>query len=66
MINAQLANYRQSQFDSQANQRTANYAKTALNKTASEHEIVDMLINKIHVFPNFHLEIIWKVSGFAS
>jgi len=66
MVNTQLANYRQSQFDSQANQRTANYAKTALNKTATEQEIVDMLIDKIHVFPNFHIEIAWRVSGFAT
>jgi len=64
-LNAQLANYKQSQYDSQTNQRTANYAKTALSKTATEQEIVDLLIEKIHVFPNFHLEITWKVSGFA-
>ena len=65
-INAQLSNYRQSQFDSQANQRTASHAKTALNKTATENEIVDMLIEKVHVFPNFHIEITWRVSGFAT
>ena len=29
-------------------------------------EIVDMLIEKILVFPNNHLEIVWKIAGFAT
>ena len=65
-VNSQLAMYRQSAYDSQTNQKTASYAKTVLRETATEREVVDMLIEKIHVFPNNHLEITWKVSGFAA
>ena len=65
-LNSQLAAYRQSQYDSQAYQRTAILAKTVFGETATEQEIVDMLIEKIHLFPNYHIEITWKVSGFAA
>jgi outer membrane murein-binding lipoprotein Lpp len=65
-LNNQLAMYRQLQHDSQANQKTAAHAKTVLSKTATPQEIVDLLIDKIHVFPNNHLEITWKVAGFAA
>jgi len=63
-LNSQLARYRQSQYDRQANQRTATFAKSVLSGTTTEQEIVDMLIEKIHVFPNFHIEITWMVTGF--
>ena len=65
-LNSQLAAYRQSTHDSQTRQRTATFAKTVLSDTTTEQEIVDMLIEKIHVFPNYHIEITWKVSGFAA
>ena len=64
-LNNQLAKYRQSVYDSQTNQKTAALAKTALSQSTTEQEIVDMLIDKIHVFPNNHLKITWKASGFA-
>jgi len=64
-LNSQLAAYRQSAYGSQASPRIATHAKTVLNKSTTEQEIVDMLIEKIHLFPNYHLEITWKVSGFA-
>jgi DNA invertase Pin-like site-specific DNA recombinase len=65
-LNSQLAAHRQSIYESQSSQRTAGIAKTVTSDTITEQEIVDMLIDKIHVFPNCHIEITWKVSGFAA
>jgi len=64
-LNNQLATYRQSANDQQANQRTAEIAKSVMSESTSSKEVVDMLIDKIHVFPDNHLEITWKVSGFT-
>ena len=64
-LNSQLAMYRQPTYDTHAKQKTASYAKTALSQSTTEHEIVEMLIDKIHVFPNDHIEITWKVAGFS-
>jgi hypothetical protein len=65
-LSKQLSMCRQSVFDSQAFQKTTACAKTVLNGSTTEQAIVDMLIEKIHVFPNDHIEITWKVSGFSS
>jgi hypothetical protein len=64
-LNSQLAMLRQSVYDSQASRKAAIYAKTVLSESTTEQAIVDMLIEKIHVFPNDQVEITWKVSGFA-
>jgi len=65
-LSKQLFMYRQSAFDSQAIHKKAACAKSVLNGSTTEQEIVDMLIEKIHVFPNDRIEITWKVSGFAT
>ena len=65
-MNIQLAAYRRSSFEREANLRTISIAKTVISDTTTEQEIINMLIEKIHVFPNNHLEITWKVSGFAA
>ncbi|MCL1846069.1 MAG: recombinase family protein [Defluviitaleaceae bacterium] len=64
-LNNQLAAHRQSAQESQSRQRTEAIAKTVLSDTAVEREIVNILIEKIHVFPNSHIEITWKASDFA-
>jgi DNA invertase Pin-like site-specific DNA recombinase len=61
-----IAALKQSELDSQARAKTADHAKSALSDTVTPREIVDALIEKVHVFPNDHLEITWKVSGFAA
>ena len=48
----------------QSKQKTAKVAKKALNKTASPKEIVDILIDKILVFPGDKLKIEWKIKEF--
>ena len=65
-LNKQLSVCKQSMYDNQASQKTASTAKSVLSDTITEQEIVDMLIDKIHVFPNDHIEITWLVSGFAA
>jgi DNA invertase Pin-like site-specific DNA recombinase len=64
-LNTQLAAIRQSEYDSQAHQKTALHAKAVLGESMTQKEIVDLLIDKIHVFPDDRLEITWKVAGFA-
>jgi len=55
---------RQAELNSYNNAKTVSQAKAALNGSLSPHEIVDALIEKVHVFPNDHIEIAWKVVGF--
>jgi hypothetical protein len=56
---------KQSEIDSNAKQAVAEQAKAVLGEGMTPQDIVDALIKKVHVFPNNHLEITWKVSGFA-
>ncbi|MCL1842321.1 MAG: recombinase family protein [Defluviitaleaceae bacterium] len=65
-LNERLNLHRQAQHDSQNVQRTADFAKTVFAETITSQEIVDMLIEKIHVFPDNNIEVTWKVSGFAA
>jgi hypothetical protein len=64
-LNNQLATYRQSANNQQVKVRTTDIAKSVINESTSSKEVVDMLIDKIHVFPDNRLEITWKVSGFS-
>jgi len=63
-VNAQLVMHRVAEQSQQSKQKIAKLAKTALSDTASPKDIVDMLIDKILVFPNDNLEIVWKVKEF--
>jgi DNA invertase Pin-like site-specific DNA recombinase len=60
-----VAAIRQSEIDSQSMKNTADQAKAVLGDALTPREIVDALIEKVHVFPNDHIEISWKVFGFA-
>jgi hypothetical protein len=64
-LNQQLAILKQSECDKQESTRAAEYAKEALDKTASPRDIVDILIDKVLVFPGNRLEISWKFVNFA-
>jgi len=65
-LNNQIAMLRQSEHDSRDRMKTATHAKTVLSESITEKQIVDMLIESIHVFPDDRLEIKWKVAGFAA
>jgi len=55
---------RQNELDSYNKSKIAKQATAALNGSLTPVEIVDVLIEKVHVFPNDHIEITWKVAGF--
>ena len=40
-------------------------ARSALDARVLSSELVDMLIEKVFIFPGNRVEIVWKVSGFA-
>ena len=61
-----ISSLKQSEQDDSARMKTAEQAKAVLSGTLSQQEIVDTLIEKIHIFPNDHIEIKWKLCGFAS
>ena len=61
-----VASIKQTDVDSCKLKNTANQARAILGETLTQQEIVDTLIEKVHVFPDNHLEITWKVAGFAA
>jgi DNA invertase Pin-like site-specific DNA recombinase len=63
-FNTQLARHRQSERDMVSGKKSAAIAKTVLNNTFEPKEIIDALIEKILVFPDDELEIVWKVKEF--
>jgi len=65
-LNSHLAALRQSEHDSRDKMKTAAHAKAVLSESIAEKQIVDMLIESIHVFPDDRLEIKWKVARFAA
>ena len=60
-----IAAIKQSEIDSRSMRNIADQARVAISETQTQQEIVDSLIEKVHVFPDNHLEITWKVVGFA-
>jgi DNA invertase Pin-like site-specific DNA recombinase len=60
-----VSSLKQFEHDGSAKKKTIGQAKEVLGGSLSHQEIVDTLIEKIHVFPENHLEITWKLSGFA-
>ena len=61
----QLAVFKQTECDKQANQKTAVIAKEILNEKATPKDIVNALVEKILVFPDNRIEILWKFANFA-
>jgi len=41
-------------------------AKAALRSNMLTQELVELVIDRILIFPNNRIEIIWKISGFAN
>ena len=64
-LNNQLAVIKQAERDKSANEKVSEIAKTALSKTATPKDIVDALIDKVLVFPDYKIEIRWKFANFA-
>jgi len=63
-VNTQLALLKQAERNRLMGEETANLAKKALDDTSLPKDIVDILIEKILVFPGDNLKIEWKVADF--
>ena len=65
-LNNQLAVIKQSERDKSVNEKVAEIAKTALSETATPKDIVNALVDKVIVFPDYKIEIRWKFVNFSS
>jgi len=63
-LNARISLHKLAEQKKEAGQKINALAKTALDETTSRQELVNMLVDKVYVLPNNHVEIKWKVSGF--
>ncbi|MCL2366662.1 MAG: zinc ribbon domain-containing protein, partial [Oscillospiraceae bacterium] len=61
-----VAAIKQAEVDNHAMRNTAGQARAVLNDSLTPREIVEALIDKVHVFPNNHIEISWKTKGFSA
>jgi hypothetical protein len=52
--------------DKEADKNVTAIAKEALDAAASPQDIVNALVDKIHVFPGNRIEIRWKFANFAA
>ena len=62
----QLSLLRQAARDKLANQKAVALANEVMGESLSHKDVVDALIDKIHVFPGNHIEIRWKVADFTA
>ena len=65
-LSSQLALHRQAEHDGRVYQKATAQAKAVVNETATAREIVDVLVDEVIVFPDFRLEIKWKMAGFPA
>jgi hypothetical protein len=65
MLKQQLAAFKQAERDEETSRKMTSLAQTTLSDSITSKEIVDMLINKVFVHPDYEIEIEWKVSDFA-
>lgn len=56
-INRHIANIKQGELAKQSFQKITSTAKTVLSGNITNREIVELLIDKIHVFPDYQIEI---------
>jgi len=64
-LNKQIARLRQAERSKQAGQKNFDIAKQVLEGAATPREIVETLIDKVHVFPEKRIEIKWKIADFT-
>jgi hypothetical protein len=64
-LERQFAQFRRNEQTIRQTEKSSALAKDVLGGALSEREVVELLIDKVKVFPNHDLEIIWKISDFA-
>jgi len=64
-INSRIVMYTQAYEISLAKDKAVKNAYGVLDENATPKELVETLIDKIHVYPDNNIEITWKVMGFA-
>ena len=61
-----IVSLKQSEIDSLSKVKTADHARAVLSETITPRELVDALVERVHVFPDNNIEIAWKVVGFSA
>ena len=61
-----IAAIKQSELESRKTKNAAEQAKAVLGEILTPREIVETFVEKVHVFPNDHLEITWKFVAFSA
>jgi hypothetical protein len=64
-LNGQKALFKQIERDRQSSIQTADIAKHALSGSVTPREIVKTLFERVFVFPDKRIEVLWKFADFA-
>jgi hypothetical protein len=64
-LNSRLAVLRQAERDKLAAKKAADIAKQIINEPATPRDIVDMVVDRVLVFPGNQIEVQWKIADFA-
>jgi hypothetical protein len=64
-FNSQISILKQAENDKFSHKKSAELANKILSEKLSEREIIELLIDKIFIFPNNRIEIKWKISDFT-
>jgi len=62
---SQLAIIKQAQKSRAVNKKAASFAREVANETATPRDIVNALVEKVLVFPDNQVKILWKFADFA-
>ena len=65
-LKSMVAAIKQSEADNRTQKEMTDQARAVISDALTPREIVDALIEKVHVFPNNHIEISWKATGFSA
>jgi hypothetical protein len=64
-VNKQIALHKQRNLDERERQKTIELAEKALDESSTPKDIVDLLVEKVLVFPDNALEIVWSAKDFC-
>jgi hypothetical protein len=64
-FNSQISILKQAENDKFSHKKSVELADKILSEKLSEREIVELLIDKVFIFPNNRIEIKWKISDFT-
>jgi hypothetical protein len=66
MLNKKLASLKVETQSEQLRQKSLTIAKDVITEAVSHRELIDVLINKVHVYPDYYIEVDWKIADFTA